>query len=614
MDYTKPISDKLRKRKSNQKLSSKPKKFKSIENLGNKSHNDTTINYDLTNMATFTTLSKTIENDNIIHDQSQNQSQNDSFFDNYYLGLSYIKNENSMEQTRENQNDSSSESEAENNNLNHDNDINRQSNSTLSNSKEKSLTNSLQGYPRIIDVPGNSSMSKAYNMKDVDQYINEQNCDNTMLTRVTNHSTAGVTTFNDTMNTNEIPPPPSDVQILSTQYTEKTSTYNYLPKELLESNENMNITNFQIHTCKDSVLSPMIPCIACSNEKNWKKSKSLPSRIGSRFKKWTTPKKKRSDKSVVYTSSTTLTVPIYFGDQLASPKDQNRHHHRHHRSGDSSKKGSGSFGKSRGIPTSSPSIPFLFPNKATQNPLPITHSMPTLNHVIETKKSNSEILPIAHDINKKNSSIRIKKDVKAKSTDSKTDRSVKSSNSSTLPRTESSVKPSSSSSLPRTDSTVKPTKMNSLPRTDRSVSLKIQFNQVQPKQIENGDQTMSQIRPHRKNSDAYQQNRHKGIIYYANRKALEKKSIQGNVPQSSLNSNEKKRNGYNDSVFSNPKLEQNVNEIRNVDVDDIHRTPSTKVLKSNSYKRRSKSFKTLYKDICILGLSIDRLAEKYGSN
>eukprot|EP00833_Pecoramyces_ruminatium_P018601 jgi/Orpsp1_1/1192633/evm.model.d7180000094759.1 len=238
-----------------------------------------------------------------------------------------------------------------------------------------SMTSAKINLPKLIDVPGNSSMKKIYAMEDFD----EEEYNNTFLSQTMNYSSADATAADDTVlsipkkysyipensnifnnsnnsnyyyninnnitsgsgnnyskNNND------SIHIISSHCTQKTSTYNYLPMDLLESNNNnnINITNFQIHTCKDSVLSPLIPCIACSNENKWK-NKKFTTKLRNHFKKWMlslTHSKQKKGKSMVYSSSATLTVPIYFGDQKASLEDQNRHHQHRHRSNDSNKK------------------------------------------------------------------------------------------------------------------------------------------------------------------------------------------------------------------------------------------------------------------------------------
>jgi len=715
-EIVKPILDKARKRKNIQRRKNWPKKFRSNENLRN-SKNDPSVSYD--NMTTFATITSLGKNEG-----DGSSSHADSFYDNYYLGLSYINNEKSIERhhldpdvssqskntidindqqriieneqhpsndENDNGHDSNDESDNDNNNDNRDNDHSRiiekheeadmndttynslefkdtvissvendntstsQPNNSISSSKFNSIlpnnsisihksnftlpfskgkspslpTTSRQTFPRLIDVPGNSSMIKAYAMKNVDENIEEQYFDNSLLTPLTNYSTAGATAANDTMQpiqsiTQQIPSQHADnaIQILATQCTQKTSTCSYLPLELLESSENMNITNFQIHTCKDSVLSPLIPCIACSNENKWK-NKSLSTKFRDRFKKWKlvlSHSKKRNDKSMEYTSSAMLTVPIYFGDQLASPEDQSRH-----RSGDSSKKGSSSSIRSKRLKKSISSSSFLFPNKATQNPLPITNyvppTVPTLHPLVIESKTSSEILPIANDINKKNSSVRIKKIVKQ------------------------STKP-----------------IHTLPRGERTVSLQNKI--LKQKQMEK-DKSLSRIRPKRKTSNSYIDNRHKGIIYYTNsRKVLEKDALShhGSAQKMALKGNEdlKKRinskvsahDGYNETIFSRPitpELEPTGDNGGNVNVDAIvpplkskpsnisvsistttssysvpikqfvTSTIPTKNLQSkqsnrNQSNRHSEVYKSLYKDVCVLGLNIDHLAEKDSSN
>jgi len=383
--------------------------------------------------------------------------------------------------------------------------------------KSPSQEDTVTSSPKLINVPGESSMVKIYEMED-------------STTQKGLENTASEAAIDDTIET--LPeeqeeqtklPENNQIKILSSHSTQKTSTYNYLPKELIDSpNGYMNIANFQIHTCKDSVLSPLIPCVACSNEKKWK-NKRLSTKIRHRFMSWMVNLSQHNQKdknSVTYTTSATMSVPIYFGDQKASPEDQNRHHHRHHSSSGSTSFISEKKWKSKSkSPKSSPSSPyFLFPDKATQNPLPIkdypvlTPVTPTLNYVIGTKRAHTEILPIANDINKKNSNVRIL-------------------NSPVSANTHAVSEP-----LPGGKSKSK----------EENVGI---------------TKSRSQIRPNPKSRDYYK-NKHKGIIYY-DRNGQNLENSTGSISNKSLEQNDDLtkslssskitiHDGYNKSIFEQP--------------------------------------------------------------
>jgi hypothetical protein len=569
------------------------------------------------------------------------------------------------------------------------------------------------------------------------------------------------------------------IHILSSQCTQKTSTFDYLPKELLESSDSINIPNFQIHTCKDSVLSPLIPCIACSNE-NKRKNRNFTYKLRNNFKKWMyslTHNKQKNDNSMIYTSSATITVPIYFGDQKASPEDQNRHQHHRHASetnifknknksknknknindnnnnmnknidnnsiknnismdnnvntnndnnvnnnkinndismtknkSDSSGHGWKKYNinnksnisnlNNKSLRESASTPAFVLPNKSTQYPKPMFYhpssviipnyftgnrlitspSLPNFNQVIETKKNQSEILPIANDINKMNSAIRIKQNNKIKG-------------------------PSSTTPTPASTSTSNKAIITTV-RLPRNVSMMNRhvyskdFVESDPKiirrkisqrdQREQFDQFnyVNHLRPQRRTTDS-QQDKHKGIIYYSNsRQNLEKEALshQGSSPNLELEREEELKRqlnntkisvheGYNESIFSSPitpemkpmeidesdedddndnsdiNIDINVNINVNDDDNDNKSDNNSPILKSKQsigtisvkstsssisikikdnstklnsnnlrnkrnssiLKRHSKSLQSLYKDICVLGLSIDHLAEKYSS-
>jgi hypothetical protein len=554
-----------------------------------------------------------------------------------------------------------------------------QKNSYHSKRKASSIRN--KNFPRIIDVPQNSSMKKVYAMENID----EEEYNTTFL----NYSCTGATAADDTIHSIHIPPttpfPENSIHILTSQSTQKTSTYNYLPKDLFESNENINITNFQIHTCKDSVLSPLIPCVACSNENKWK-NKKFTSKLRQHFKKWIfsiTNSKHRDNKSTIYTSSATLSIPIYFGDQLVSPEDQHQHRH-HHRSNDSNKIGSGSSSSKSSLYSKKwksknnknlikDSSPYLFPNKVTQNPLPIQYNsvmkspsttIPNYNCVIETKKTESEILPIANDINKKNSSVRIRRTTsKSKSkSNSNSESNLESKPESKLEsnleskpelrsKSRSKSKSKSKSEIkPKTCLSVSTPENIPLSTSQSKTNLSSNKHQNNPKIIKRNDYndqngfdkekslSSSQARIHYKLSEN-ERNKHKGLIYYNNsRQNLEKDAIshQGSAPNLALeNSIELKKRynnkvsvheGYNESIFSSPitpelqpmELDDDINNSLSysstvsTNLVTINSNSSIPAKKSNC-KRHSQSLQSLYKDICVLGLSLERLAEKYST-
>ncbi|OUM64621.1 hypothetical protein PIROE2DRAFT_60535 [Piromyces sp. E2] len=756
-ELVKPMLDMARKRKNVQRRKQWPKKFKSNEHLGNTtqdsfspSSNDLSVSNDnITTMATITSFDK--------HqgDVSVSYNQDDSFCNNYYLGLSYLNNKDPKERHHHHPHSKASHSPSfkngvcandimenehhyptdveegydhdhENDQSNRNNNNSRiikrneeanmidttftslefedtaissvendiastsppnkstsshdnknhsstlpvpQNHSTFIHPSYSSLPSpknrspfipaaSHQNYPRLIDVPGNSSMVKAYALKGVDTNIDEQYQDSSLLTPMTNFSTAGattgvtagVTTVNDTMHSigNVVPPPtisadPSNkpIQIFTTQCTQKTSTYSYLPVELLESGENMTITNFQIHTCKDSVLSPLIPCIACSNENKWK-NKSLASKFRNRFKKWMltlTRNKKGNDKSMVYTSSTTLTVPIYFGDQMASPEDQSRH-----RSGDSNKKGSGASRISKRLKSATSNSSFLFPSRATQNPLPIndytTPTIPSLHPVVETKRS-SEILPIAHDINKKNSSVRIRKIVKPTPSPTPTSASLPTPlQSSKVIHASKSFQSSKSLQATKSIQSSKSLQATKSIQSSKSLQATKSIQSSKSLQIPSPTTTINTL-PRSERSDLEKD----ALSHHGS--APEMSLKEDNELQKRISSKVSVRDGYNESIFSSPITPELKPSDINADVVDdkslygsnsseisvsISTTTSSysvpiqqfttstipmRKIQSNSidsHHRRSSTFKTLYKDICVLGLSVDRLAEKYSSN
>jgi len=449
--------------------------------------------------------------------------------------------------------------------------------------KEPFSNDTYTSAPKLIKVPGESSMAKAYAMEEYD--TSNQNV--TISGNSTNNATAANDSYEDLPIIQDIPEN-NRIKILSSQYTEKkTSTYSYFPKELIESSDKMNIANFQIHTCRDSVLSPLIPCVACSNEKKWN-NRRLSTRIRQSFKNWIvnlTHHKHKDKNSVVYSSSATLSIPIYFGDQMAIPKNQNKRH-RPYSCGDSSSilKPEKKWKFKHRSMKNPPSSPY-FPEGTNNYP-----GTPNVNYVFG-KQPFADILPIANDINKKNSCVRILK-----------------TPSSTHTTIQNSPVPS----------------INPEEESQENVGI---------------TKSRSQKRPNPKSRDYYK-NKHKGIIYYnKSRNILEKDAISrhGSNPNLGLDQNELKRtlnnieslqNGYNKNIFSNPITPELT--PAEVEFEDVNVTPVvSKKIKSpvHSPKKRvqikltksqtinkSKSLQSLYKEVCDLGLGIDRLAEKYDTS
>jgi len=453
--------------------------------------------------------------------------------------------------------------------------------------KEPFFDDTYTSAPKLINVPGESSIPKAYTIEEHDtSNLNASTSGNS-----TNNATAANDSYKELPIIQDVPEN-NRIKILSSQYTQKkTSTYSYFPKELIESSDKMNIANFQIHTCRDSVLSPLIPCVACSNEKKWN-NRRLSTRIRQSFKNWIvnlTHHKHKDKNSVVYSSSATLSIPIYFGDQMAIPKNQNKRHRPYSYGGSSSilKPEKKWKFKHRSM-KNSPSSPY-YPEGITSSP-----GAPSINYVFG-KQPYADILPIPNDINKKNSCV-------------------------------CNLKTPSS-----THSTIKNAPVPSISEEE------------EPQENMSITKSRSQKRPNPKSRDYYK-NKHKGIIYYnKNRNILEKDAIsrQSSNPNLGLDQNEELKralnnieslqngnNIYNKNIFSNPITpeltpaevefeDNNVTPVVSKKVKPPVHSPKKRVqikLTKSQSINKSKSLQSLYKEVCDLGLGIDRLAEKYDTS